>query len=220
MNSWDSEWENVYKSQEWGKYPPEELIRFVAQNYYNVGPRSDIKILDIGCGTGAGTWFMAREGFSTIGIDGSSTAINKAKKRFQDEGLIRNFIIGDIEKIDYPNNHFDSIIDIVAIQHNKYLKIIKIVEETYRVLKPGGKLFSMMVIKDSYGYGLGREVEKNTFDQITEGQFAGKGTTHFTDVDEVNKIYNIFKTLDIECNIRTFNNFKNKISHFVITATK
>lgn len=141
MNSWDSEWEHIYMSQEWGKYPPEELIRFVAQNYYNVGIRSDIKILDVGCGTGAGTWFMAREGFSTIGIDGSSTAINKAKKRFQDEGLIGDFIIGDIEKIDYPNNYFDAITDIVAIQHNKYSNIIKIVEEIYRVLKPGGKLF-------------------------------------------------------------------------------
>lgn len=78
----------------------------------------------------------------------------------------------------------------------------------------------MVVIKDSYGYGLGREVEKNTFDQILEGPFAGKGTIHFTDIGEVNEIFSIFETLGIECSIRTFNNFKNKTSHFVITATK
>lgn len=219
MSSWDHKWEEVYKSQEWGKYPPEELIRFVAQNYYNT-IRNDTRILDVGCGTGAATWFIAREGFSTTGIDGSNTAITKAKKRFKEEGLNGDFLIGDIEKINYPDDYFDAVTDIVAIQHNTYNKILEIIKETHRVLKPGGKLFSMMVQKGSYGYGLGFEFEKNTFDQVPEGPYAGKGIIHFTDANEIKDIFSIFEAIDIECSMRTFNNFKNKISHFVITAIK
>ncbi|MBP2029958.1 2-polyprenyl-3-methyl-5-hydroxy-6-metoxy-1,4-benzoquinol methylase [Methanohalophilus levihalophilus] len=119
MGSWDSKWEEVYRNQEWGKYPPEELIRFIARNFYNNDFRNDVHILDIGCGTGAETWFLAREGFSAIGIDGSKTAISIAKKRFSDENLSGDFIEGDIEALNFADDFFDAVIDIVAVQHNK-----------------------------------------------------------------------------------------------------
>lgn len=28
-------WENIHANQEWGKYPSEQVVRFVARNYYN-----------------------------------------------------------------------------------------------------------------------------------------------------------------------------------------
>jgi len=34
---WDKVWERTFKSQEWGKYPNEELFRFIARNFYTVG---------------------------------------------------------------------------------------------------------------------------------------------------------------------------------------
>ena len=49
MKSFSTEWENIYKSQEWGKYPPESIVRFIARNYYKE-IRENIKILDFGCG--------------------------------------------------------------------------------------------------------------------------------------------------------------------------
>ena len=33
--SWDPVWENVFQNQSWGKYPSENLVRFVARNFYN-----------------------------------------------------------------------------------------------------------------------------------------------------------------------------------------
>lgn len=220
MSSWDSQWEDVYNNQEWGKYPPEELIRFVARNFYKISDRNKIKILDVGCGTGAGTWYMAREGFVTYAIDGSKTAIKVAEDRFIKENLKGNFQVGDINKLPYPDNYFDAVTDIVAIQHNKFQDIHKIIKEIYRVLKPQGKLFSMMVKNDSYGYGLGRELEKNTFTNIIEGPYAGKGVIHFTDLNEIKEIFDIFELVEIECGSRTINNLKNIISHYVIFATK
>jgi hypothetical protein len=63
-NSWDPTWEQVFRVRDWARYPQEELIRFVAVNFYSAAERKKIKILDAGCGTGAGVWFIAREGFS------------------------------------------------------------------------------------------------------------------------------------------------------------
>ncbi len=76
-------WENIFQNKEWGKYPPIPLVRFVAKNFYNVPNRKEIKILELGFGTGANLWYLAREGFSVYGIEGSKTAVEKAIKRFK-----------------------------------------------------------------------------------------------------------------------------------------
>ena len=77
--SWDPVWEKIFSSREWGKYPPEELIRFTAQQFYKTKNRQKINFLDLGCGTGSCSWYLAKEGFTVYGVDGSKTAISKAK---------------------------------------------------------------------------------------------------------------------------------------------
>lgn len=62
-------WDMVFSNQEWGKYPSEDLIRFIARNFYKVENRKNVKILELGCGPGANIWYLAREGFSFCGVD-------------------------------------------------------------------------------------------------------------------------------------------------------
>jgi len=38
--AWDPIWERVFSSQAWGKYPGEDLIRFVARNFYAAPDRA------------------------------------------------------------------------------------------------------------------------------------------------------------------------------------
>ena len=46
-------WEDIFQNNEWGKYPSLAVVRFVARNFYKVPNRKDIRILELGCGTGA-----------------------------------------------------------------------------------------------------------------------------------------------------------------------
>lgn len=85
MKSFCETWEKIHREQEWGKYPSENVIRFIARNYYNT-EREKIKILDFGCGGGAHTWFLARERFDVYAFDGSPTAVEKAKEYLNIEG--------------------------------------------------------------------------------------------------------------------------------------
>ena len=87
MKSFDETWELIHASREWGKYPSEPVIRFVARNYYN-RERKDVKILDFGCGTGRHTWYLAREGFDTYAFDGSKSAIERVRSRLESDGLV------------------------------------------------------------------------------------------------------------------------------------
>jgi len=56
------------------RYPNEELLRFFGRHYFLLPPeqRRKIRILEVGCGSGANLWMIAREGFEAHGIDLSS----------------------------------------------------------------------------------------------------------------------------------------------------
>ena len=48
MKSFSEEWEKIHSTQEWGRYPSETVIRFIARNYYKT-ERERLKfwILDV-----------------------------------------------------------------------------------------------------------------------------------------------------------------------------
>jgi SAM-dependent methyltransferase len=201
--SWDPSWEKVFRSQEWGKYPPEELVRFIARTFSRCPDRRAIRILDLGCGTGAATWYLAREGFSAFGIDGSKTAIELARARFKTEHLKADFSVGDFVRLDYPNAFFDCVIDIAAIQHNRMPAAARIVSEIRRILKPGGRLFSMLISRRS---------------QFPEGAdpTQGKGFVHLFSTAEVHTLFSGLADLGIERSERTDRGAL--VAHFVLTA--
>lgn len=202
IKSWDPIWEKIFSVRSWGKYPPEELVRFVSRNFYQIKDREKIKILDLGCGPGAASWYMAKEGFSVCGIDGSPTAIKLVKKRFVNEGLSGEFKVGDIVKIDYPDNSFNGVVDVCSIQHNSTENIRLILMEIYRVLKVGGSFFGLMIAKD--------ENLAATW----------SGQIHFFRQSEIKKIFEIFRDLKIEYVTRSKNNQTSEQKFWIVEAKK
>ena len=69
----DPLWETIFSTRAWGRYPSEDLIRFCAQRFYGLQPRSDVRLLEVGFGTGANLWYFAREGL----IDALETGRNQ-----------------------------------------------------------------------------------------------------------------------------------------------
>ncbi len=103
MKSFDSIWEKIHVTQEWGKYPSEFVVRFIARNYYDMD-RKTIKVLDFGCGGGSNTWYLAREGFDTYAFDGFKSAIEKVRTRLEGENLPADLKILDVLDLDYADN--------------------------------------------------------------------------------------------------------------------
>ena len=221
--SWDPVWERVFQEQEWGRYPPEELIRFVARNYYSAPNRQLVRILELGCGPAANIWYLAREGFDAFGIDGSETAIAQAERRMSDEGLAANLQIADMVSIDslFPAGHFDAVIDIASVQHNNLKAVTAILGQSLDLLKPEGRIFSMMVSSGSYGDGMGKEIEPGTFVDVAEGPpLHRRGLGHFFSLEEVQSLYTRFADVQIEHSARSMNNRQVWYNHWVIEGVK
>ncbi|MTK11388.1 MAG: class I SAM-dependent methyltransferase [Clostridiaceae bacterium] len=223
VKTFDDMWEQVHKEVEWGKYPSEEVIRFVARNYYKFNNRKECSILDFGCGTGAIAWYLAREGFNVYGFDGSETAIEKAKKRMLDEKVKVEFSVADAGKLPYENNYFDAIIDSAVIYANKLEDIKIILKEAKRVLKPNGKIFSTGLFNSkTTGYGTGEQIEEGTYREITMGPLAHRATIHFFTVDQILDLWSElgFKNIKIDSVERTDMGGEYKVGYFMVEAQK
>lgn len=219
--AWDSIWEDIFKNSEWGKYPSEDLIRFVARNFYKSNNKDEIRILEVGCGPGANIWYIAREGFNAYGIDGSKTAVDNANLRLDREvpGWKGEIVVGDFTRIPYENDFFDAVIDSEAIYVNSFEDSKLILDEIHRVLKIGGKLYSRTFAIDSWGYGTGEKIGYNMW-LVNEGPLKGKGTSRFTSEEDINELYGEFRLSEIELNQYSYNNRSNTVREWTIIAEK
>lgn len=220
---WDTIWEEVFSTQEWGRYPGEELIRFVARNFYQASRRVDVSFLELGCGPGANLWFLAREGFSFCGVDGSSAAIRTAERRLDAEctgwRAHSSLHVGDISQLAFQNRYFDAVIDNEALYCSDFETACHIYEQAARVTKPGGKLFSRTFAEGSWGQETGVPCGKDAW-RCAEGPLAGKGVSRFTRYDEIEAMVSPFRADSIELLSMTHGNLTKTIKEWVITATR
>jgi SAM-dependent methyltransferase len=142
MNQVD-QWDRVYMSKGMAQYPDNMLIRFVARYYYDAPNRKEIKFLDVGSGAGASTWYLSREGFSVAAIDKSRVAIERLKERLVKDNLEAFIGCGDISKLEFKPDYFDAVIDISSLCYIPYESIAEVMKSLHKVLKPGGKIFSL-----------------------------------------------------------------------------
>lgn len=139
----NSIWENeIYgEGKNIARYPYDSIVSFIYRNFPRNKPRNEIKILEVGCGTGNNLWFAAREGFSVTGIEGSQTAVEYAQNRFREEGLQGEFVVGDFTTLPFPDHSFDLVFDRGAIVCVNFNGGKKVCSEVNRVLKSGGRFF-------------------------------------------------------------------------------
>lgn len=187
-------WEEIFKSREWGKYPPLALVRFIARNYYSAPDRKEVKILEIGSGAGANLWYLAREGFTVYGIDCSQTACEIAANRLKAENLdhrIGRIEVGDyLEALDgFEDEYFDSVIDVASLGCNSLNKSREIVEKVFAKLKSGGKMFSHAIADGTWGFDA-PEIDHHAC-YPTEGPLADEGFNRYTSKDDIPLLYQL-----------------------------
>lgn len=101
-----------------------------------LGHRKPLKILDIACGSGFGSDFLAQLGNTVIGGDLSETTIAECRKKFHQSDL--SFEIMDGTNLPYENEYFDVVISFETIEHTTQYQ--KMLNEFKRVVKKDGMI--------------------------------------------------------------------------------
>jgi len=92
------------------------------------------KLLDIGCGTGLFVERYIEAGGRAIGLDISRKMIEQAQRRC----IACDYAIGTGERIPFCDNSFDAVSSLLVFSYIKDPETM--LNEVYRVLKPGGKI--------------------------------------------------------------------------------
>ena len=106
---------------------PKLLCEYLSKKYLkeNTG-----KLLDVCCGRGEFIEIYKSLGFDAYGVDMDSVALQK--------GLKVKVANVDVEDLPYGDGFFDFVVIKSAIEHIR--NVYHLIENVYRVLKPGGKL--------------------------------------------------------------------------------
>ena len=92
------------------------------------------QILDLCCGAGQTTQFLLQYSHHVTGLDASPLALERAKKRAPEA----TYVEGLAEALPFATASFDLVQTSVALHEMKPEQLTQILEEVYRVLKPGG----------------------------------------------------------------------------------
>ncbi|MFB8277707.1 class I SAM-dependent methyltransferase [Nocardia colli] len=103
--------------------------------------RDDHRVLEIGCGTGNLTIKAKRAcpGADIIGSDPDPRALALAQRKAKGLNGIR-FDIGYSQELPYPDGEFDRVLSALMLHHLDTDVKAATAAETWRVLRPGGRL--------------------------------------------------------------------------------
>ncbi|MCW5316110.1 methyltransferase domain-containing protein [Nostoc sp. KVJ3] len=95
---------------------------------------SDTQVLDLCCGSGQTTQFLVRFSQNVTGLDASPKSLQRARLNVPEASYVEAFA----EEMPFADNLFDVVHTSVALHEMQTQQLQKIINEVYRVLKPGG----------------------------------------------------------------------------------
>ncbi|HET6315171.1 MAG TPA: class I SAM-dependent methyltransferase [Chloroflexota bacterium] len=156
--AWDERWQRAEVRAAWSEPVPlvEALVPLLRQ-------RGLTRVLDVGCGIGRHSLFLATQGLSVVGIDASSSALAEARSQASPDLPLDYREASFYEMEAFAAETFGAVVAWNVIYHGDGDIAQRAIDEFHRVLRPGGLYVGTMLSKRNTGFGVGREVRTDTF---------------------------------------------------------
>ncbi len=110
---------------------PPEVVSFVAAD------TKKGRALDIGCGTGTNSIYLAQHGYQVVGIDFSPKAIATARDKARRARGAVDFRNADVTRLEFLNEPFDWVLDIGCLHAIDFAGRARYAEHLARLTRPG-----------------------------------------------------------------------------------
>ena len=156
-------WEKIHKQNFYSKFPDTYTVSIFENRFKN----KNLKILELGCGSGNNQVYFRKKYYDVTGIDISTNAIKNTKKLLYENKINNreNLYVMDVLEIHNLKKKFDIIYDFRTISNLPQNYIKKIFLNIHQIIKPNGffifKLYSNKWLKTKTKKNIGKS--KNIF---------------------------------------------------------
>jgi ubiquinone/menaquinone biosynthesis C-methylase UbiE len=130
-------------------------------------------IIDIGCGQGYESRFLARRGFKVTDLDIQRRQTTIVQKSAKEKRLDIDVILGDAIKLPVRDGTFDAALSLAVLVAFKSDERMKAVSEMERVLRPGG-LILVILTSDDKAYSIKCRNDDGSVTEMEKWQFSEK----------------------------------------------
>ena len=142
--------------------------------------------LDLGCGTGTHSIYLARHGFTVVGVDFSSKAIDLARRKARQAGINVDFQFGDVTQLAHLHGPFDISLDVGCFHGLSEAERKRYVENLAHLTRPGS-VFLLWAVEEQSHFGIGLDPEEIrhcfasqfVLDDIERGNFHGRSSAWY-----------------------------------------
>jgi SAM-dependent methyltransferase len=128
------------------------------------------ELLDAGCGTGEHTLLAATRGATALGIDVSSRAIERARRKAEERAIDASFAVLDAIEIGELNRGFDTVLDSGLFHVFDDEAATRYLAAVHRVLRSDGHLHLMCFSDQEPGdWGPRRVTERDLLSAFSSG---------------------------------------------------
>lgn len=140
------------------------------------------RVLEVGGGMGTDLSQFARHGALVTDLDLSLGHLNLAKDNFSCRGLRGDFLHGDAEVFPFKDESFHVVYSNGVIHHTPNTH--RVVQEIFRVLKPGGKAIVMVYAEPSLHYWVELVWKLGVRQQLLEGFSMGEVLSRHVEISD------------------------------------
>lgn len=192
------QYNNRYKSS--SERAPRNVIKLFVNKYLKKGQ----SCLDLGCGGGRHSEYLAKQGLNVTAIDLSAVGVEKTKE------LLKKYpnsiaMVANMHTLPFKKNSFDCLISNRVLDHNDTGGAETTMSEISRVLKPYSMIFiTVASIRQNIGTN-NKILEQNEFGGITFIKAESEILHHYYSKDEIRELAknNNFEVVEITENTKT-----------------
>ncbi|MEP1097328.1 MAG: class I SAM-dependent methyltransferase [Cyclobacteriaceae bacterium] len=142
MKSDEQIWEDLFKTIPDGWKEAEPSLSM--HNCYSLlSSHNTRNVLDMGCGPGLWSVFLATKGFSVYSVDFSENAIAFARKWANELSLRIKYEVGSVEQDHFSGTRFDGIICAKILENISEDKCKKTIKLAYQKLNSSGVVYAL-----------------------------------------------------------------------------
>lgn len=160
MTDWQKLWQDPNVVARWEKMPPVPQVVEMADLLEAEGRR---RVLDIGCGLGRHTVYLAARGFAVTATDNAPAALAACRKNLNDLDLDADLQEVEMTALSFPPAHFDAVVASNVIHHADLATLRRIIASITDMLAPAGLFVWVTPTPRHFGCGQGREIEPRTW---------------------------------------------------------